>query len=494
MRGLAALLDSLRLGTIGSGSDADIHQIEGEGDKVQVLTMHVSKGLEFPIVFIAGGLTVRSDDGIQVYHRVDPNQPEKGCRKVIDLTAVTGREEAEKEVVDENKRLYYVALTRARLMLYIPYFPDSGNHRWIGPVSRFVSSSIQQGLLTANDSPLPVAWHQVTHKPVQTVDRVAGLNDSGQPRNLLPVGDLLPVQTDFRQRKISLESFSSIGHRLGQMSKVTSPPSVFSLTEAVGRDVDEPAEPASSLSIGPDPSDELPGGTRMGSMFHHIFEHIDFQAVTDGPADIMAVDSVQAVVASAMALYRIEPHWAPRIARIVAVTLRTPIQVDGAALVLGRLTLSQRRHELEFYFPFVERFPPGDRVPGCSLSEDACGEMVMRGFIDLIFTWRDRYYIADWKSNRLANGYDYAPMAAEIAAAGYDLQYRIYSIATLRWLTQRLGDRFDPQRHFGGVFYIFIRGAGTGGHGGVFHVTPEQLLPLESLQAAIHEQIAGLQW
>ena len=229
-------------------------------------------------------------------------------------------------------------------------------------------------------------------------------------------------------------------------------------------------------------------------MFHHIFENIDFQAVMDGPADILAKDGARLVIASAVALYRIEPRWTPQIARMVAATLRTPIDVNGTSLVLGRLTPAQRQHEMEFYFPLMAPLPTNIWVPGCTASDDPCREMFIRGFIDLVFSWQGRYYIADWKSNWLEEGYHQAAMARGMASAGYERQYQLYTIATLRWLKRQLGDRFDPRHQFGGAFYIFIRGMGAGGQYGIFHVTPEQLLPLEALQETIQKQIAGLQW
>jgi exodeoxyribonuclease V beta subunit len=82
-------------------------------------------------------------------------------------------------------------------------------------------------------------------------------------------------------------------------------------------------------------------------------------------------------------------------------------------------------------------------------------------------------------------------MAREMTSAGYELQYQLYTIATLRWLGRQLGDQFDPLRHFGGALYLFIRGMGGGGRDGVFHVTPEQLLPQETLEESIHRQMAG---
>lgn len=493
--GVVALLDSLRLSDMGAGSDDDIHQIEDEGDKVQILTMHVSKGLQFPVVFIAGGLTVRSDGGIQVYHTADPAHPEQACRKVIDLTASTGKAQAEKENEDENKRLYYVALTRSRFKLYVPYYPDSRNYSWRGPICRFVSHSIGQMFPNAGEPPATGSgWHKVTFHVAGASGTIPARDDSGEKPVRMVAGHLLPAQTDFRRRKISLESFSSIGHRMVQSRDTVGRAAAFRLVDAVRREDDEPLAVLPPESMDPDLSDGLPGGTRMGSMFHHIFEHIDFRSVMDGPVDLLADDGARLVIESALALFRIEPRWAPPIARMVAATLRMPIGDNGPSLFLGRLGPDQRRHEMEFYFPLVEPLPKRLRVPGCRLSGNLCGEMVIRGFIDLVFLWQGRYYIADWKSNRLEDGYGQSAMAEEITRAGYELQYQLYTIATLRWLKRYLGDRFDPHHHFGGAFYLFIRGIGSGGQNGVFHVAPEQLLPLEALEQAIQKKIAGLQW
>jgi exodeoxyribonuclease V beta subunit len=118
----------------------------------------------------------------------------------------------------------------------------------------------------------------------------------------------------------------------------------------------------------------------------------------------------------------------------------------------------------------------------------------VRGFIDLVFTWQDCFYIADWKSNRLAQGYHQDAMAREMKAAGYDLQYQLYSLSTLRWLRQRLGGRFDPQHHFGGVYYLFIRGMGGKADEGAFHVPAQQLLPVEALEETIIKRIADIPW
>ncbi|MDE2288664.1 MAG: PD-(D/E)XK nuclease family protein, partial [Burkholderiales bacterium] len=85
----------------------------------------------------------------------------------------------------------------------------------------------------------------------------------------------------------------------------------------------------------------------------------------------------------------------------------------------------------------------------------------MKGFIDLVFVHRGRWWIADWKSNHL--GYDaaaYARPALALAMAehGYHLQYLLYTVALHRYLRNRLPD-YDYERDVGGCLWLFIRGA-----------------------------------
>jgi exodeoxyribonuclease V beta subunit len=490
--GMAALLDSLRTASTGAGADADIHQIEEEGRKVRILTMHVAKGLEFPIVFIAGGLTANIAAGLRVYHTTDPEHPSNGFRKVFDLTAETGEEQAAKEKIDEDKRLYYVALTRACLKLYIPYCPIRHNALWVGPICKFVSNAIETSFDPSGADQAGFSWHATNADALRPLP-------PGKPGPMISAtpdlpAPLLPAQADFRDRKLALESFSSIHHRIGKDVDAAGKLEEFSLSDAPGREVDEPAESAALEPLPLESDDPLPGGTRMGSMFHHIFENIDFSAVAEGPEDLATLPGAGEIIAAAMARYRVDSRWMPQIAAMVAGTLKTPFNLDGDSITLGRLAPRKRRHEMEFFFPLAEPMPKDLRLPGCEAVQGACNQLVLRGFIDLVFEWRGRYYIADWKSNRLPDGYGQAAMGREMAAAGYELQYRLYTLAALRWLQHLLGERFDPQRHFGGALYLFIRGIGTGGQDGVFHVAAEELLPRTRLQDMIRSQIAGLKW
>jgi exodeoxyribonuclease V beta subunit len=100
----------------------------------------------------------------------------------------------------------------------------------------------------------------------------------------------------------------------------------------------------------------------------------------------------------------------------------------------------------------------------------------MRGFIDLIFEHNGQYFLVDYKSNRLGNHLkDYAPDKLPLAMEEhqYFLQYHIYCVALHRYLEQRL-QNYDYEKHFGGVFYLFLRGMHPDyPHNGIFYDKPD---------------------
>jgi exodeoxyribonuclease V beta subunit len=100
----------------------------------------------------------------------------------------------------------------------------------------------------------------------------------------------------------------------------------------------------------------------------------------------------------------------------------------------------------------------------------------MTGFIDLVIEWQGRFYLLDYKSNWLGNDLDaYAQPQLQQAmlAHHYPIQYLFYVLALHRYLGQRLAD-YDYDRHFGEVYYLFLRGMDprTGNAYGVFRERP----------------------
>ena len=158
-------------------------------------------------------------------------------------------------------------------------------------------------------------------------------------------------------------------------------------------------------------------------------------------------------------------------------------------MIIGHLKKEDRIHEVEFYYPFSLPVDKELKIPDCEIERGHNG--FIRGFVDLVFRYKEKYFIADWKSNRIDAGYDLKALENNMNNVGYHLQYKLYTIAVLRWLTQALGDRFDPDKQFGGIFYFYLRGMGSGSGNGIYYVAPGDVGRLQHLEEEISNQIAG---
>jgi exodeoxyribonuclease V beta subunit len=111
---------------------------------------------------------------------------------------------------------------------------------------------------------------------------------------------------------------------------------------------------------------------------------------------------------------------------------------------------------------------------------------MLKGFIDLVFEHEGKYYVLDWKSNHLGNeveAYHGERLASAMAEHRYDLQYQLYALALHRFLQSRLAD-YDYNKHFGGVYYLFLRGMNGKAQHGIFNAKPSQAM-LEELDLLI---------
>jgi exodeoxyribonuclease V beta subunit len=85
---------------------------------------------------------------------------------------------------------------------------------------------------------------------------------------------------------------------------------------------------------------------------------------------------------------------------------------------------------------------------------------LLTGFIDLIFEDNGKYYLIDYKTNKLNSGYDDKQCQKAMLAHRYDLQAMIYLLALHRLLSTRL-PHYDYEQHMGGAIYWFIRASNT---------------------------------
>ena len=227
----------------------------------------------------------------------------------------------------------------------------------------------------------------------------------------------------------------------------------------------DPAEPVVREEEAASGIFAFPRGTKAGTCLHEMFEALDFTGTNAAAMETLVAEKLRAHGFA-------DPAHPAAIGDMLRRTLAVPL--GPAGLTLARVPQSDRLNELEFYFPLKKLEAPQLRAVFARWMTPAGGEFAaklerlnfdpvggfLKGFIDLVFRFEDRFYLVDWKSNHLGNRVeDYGPEALrhEMGRHYYILQYHLYTVALHQYLALRLPG-YDYEKHFGGVRYVFIRG------------------------------------
>jgi exodeoxyribonuclease V beta subunit len=437
--------------------DSFTHPVaEGSKERVQLMTMHVSKGLQFPVVFVFGNFS-RSSKGPDYYrfHREDDGRQ----RVVWDFEKSDHEHEKAHffEEEAENQRLYYVALTRAEKLLYVAHYQLSLRHlRCFGS---FLSEKLDE--CCGPDSGLDVCW---VDGEAMAQDLRAGASEVLSPyepvKNALAQAssptEVSPDSGDKTGRCLAdsilkLKSFSGLS-RL-QKELPTQGFSLNPLSPSSQPADDEQTEMETALIPGLLPVGEsdisvLPGGTETGNLIHELFEKLDWVLLCNMGEEHLA-DMVQAE-----SIFRnygiVEPQQRQTALLMVKKTLTTPLlQLQNRCLL--EIPEAERFHELDFIF---------DPTFGGQAEKSPYFDL-LRGAVDIVFRYQGLYYIGDWKTNSL-HDYTQAGLDEAMSGGNYLLQADIYRQAVCAWLSSK---GLDADRVYGGTFYFFVRGIDNSGLG-----------------------------
>ncbi len=430
-----------------SGEDEGrLMRLESDASRVRLVTIHASKGLEYPVVFcpfLWDGALFKPGEQWALCHEGEGN--------VLDLGSPdfeARRAKAREERLAEKLRLLYVALTRPKSACFIAW----------GEVKEMASSAL--GWLLAGGSERQRAAAELQGEiaalcaagPAAQMDWAAALSSEAAaapaPAEAAPVPQL-----------------ANLTRRLGWQWRMSSFSALTAGVHAEAPDHDgRLAEPLLPL---PEAGrfDTFPAGARAGVCLHALFENWDFCRQDRLGLEAMARKQLLA--------HGFEPSWTEMAADLVEVALATPLGEHGASL--QQVPASQRMVELEFTYrlqPFAWRalaalladprhgLPARFAAAAESLSAEV-GTGYLKGFIDLTCVLDGRHYVLDWKSNRLAS-YGAAELENAMAEEHYYLQALIYCVALHRYLRWRLPS-YDYARDFGGALYLFLRGLPGGG-------------------------------
>lgn len=460
-------------------------RLESDEDAVRIVTIHASKGLEYPVVFCPflqkdAGLKPIKQNGTTVISEVIQYHDAGSYQRVWDLglpPAPDGRQRAKRENLAEKMRLLYVALTRAQHRCYLVsaayHQKNSTPLAWLLQTNKSGAGDPVQAL----DDNKPEAgewkslWNAIAaaavnprtgQSPIAVDDLPTEAGQAWIPDSLqTDTGGPRSCQRTGIHPSWYLSSFSQLSSRILSKQAVLEtdepghdePPAVMDLSTESG-----PVDPPSGIFA-------LPGGARTGECLHQILERFDFGSPTASPANA-------GLVSATMEAYGFfdDSHRAA-VSDMLDRLRMTSLDRDNPDFTLSRIPAGHRLAELEFHLPAAAcdgaRLIHAIRNPASAgqsatvrSSSPAQCHSFLKGFIDLVLKFEDRFYVLDWKSNRLGNrieDYHETAMEQAIAESFYDLQYHLYTLALDKYLRLRLPD-YDFEKHYGGVRYVFLRG------------------------------------
>lgn len=484
---LPALRDWLRTQRMERGGTVERNRrLDSDAAAVQIMTVWVSKGLQYPVVYLpfAFNRNVQQRDTV-LFHTEGQRCLHIGGENSTDHRAVEAlgrREEASDDV-----RLTYVGLTRAQSQVVAWWAPswDEPN----GGLSRLLRGR------APGEAVVPDKCQPPKISDADARDRLQAWADAGGPvledAVLAPPAQVptaappsgLTVRRFHRHIDTTWRRTSYSGLiRAAEAEGVTSEPELVDLDDESG-DIPVHEEVDEGRDM-PSPMADLPTGAKFGSLVHAVLEHADPFA-----PDLTA--ELQRHVEENSLWWPVDV--APDALATALVPLHdTPLGPLAPGATLRRIGLRDRLREINFEFPLaggdvrgaaaeitladvgllVSRHLPTDDVLASyarRLSDGALAAQSLRGYltgsVDAVLRVGSRYLVVDYKTNWLGEpdrpltAADYARprMAEAMLHSDYPLQALLYCVVLHRFLRWRQPG-YDPAQHLGGVLYLFVRG------------------------------------
>ena len=454
-------------------AEEQIVRLESEAALIKVVTIHKSKGLEYPLVllpFVCSLREVKTGDSF-VWHDHDD------CPALDLQPSAFALAQAERERLQEDMRLLYVALTRARHACWLGIADLKDGQRKCSGLHKSAFGYVLAGSEAIGGETLRTRLealrdgHPDIH--IETLPLVA------DARRHQPAAQAAPDQAAREYRGVSVEpwwiaSYSALKVAEAEHTSRPSAPETAHqdvLVEAAAEQIEPrmPAKADAAASI-----HTFPRGAEPGTFLHGLLEG----AAEEGFASAAGMPPALAEAIAQRCQRRGWQAWSEALKAWLPGFLTAALPLpEGGTLSLAALAGTDAvRAELEFWFEAnrvdtraLDRLVTAHTLNGAPrppLLPDRLNGM-LKGFIDLVIEHDGRFYIVDYKSNWLggdASAYTVEAMRDSVLHSRYDLQYAIYTLALHRQLRARLPG-YDYAQHVGGVLYLYLRGVGGAGHG-----------------------------
>lgn len=468
-----------QLAQSGQAGEEQILRLESDEQLVKVVTIHKSKGLEYPLVFLPFICSAKPVDGKRLplaYH------DEHGQAHVTLSPTREQIDQADDERLAEDLRLLYVALTRAQHACWLGIGDLKRGNQKNSVLHRSALGYLLGGGHPLSESTdlkrwledLQLGCESIAYPPMPEPEAI----DFVPPVNVAPLrAELIPTRKAAENWWIASYSALRISDTL---------PSAPDSAQAQKLYDDERLDPEAPREVSANSGDihRFPRGPNPGTFLHGLLDWA-------GREGFGQVDAAMILDIVARRCNRRDWNgWIPTLVDWLQALLALPLLNDEASCHLR--DLQEYQVEMEFWFAShrvdVSRMDAlvREHTHQGAVRAPAQGAVLngmFKGFIDLTFEHQGRYYVVDYKSNWLGvddNAYTREAMDQAILEHRYDLQYVLYVLALHRQLRARLPD-YDYDHHVGGALFVFLRGVHAPSRGCYF-VRPQRAL-IEQLDA-----------
>ncbi|MDB5909206.1 MAG: recB [Massilia sp.] len=467
-----------QLAGIGEGGDERVLRLESDAELVKVVTVHKSKGLEYPLVYLPFAVTARKTDrrNRSFFEFVGAD----GMRRLDLAMSDESLEQVDRARIEEDLRLLYVALTRARHFLWLGVAAVAARKAGENRLHESALGYLLGGGARIAAADLHAHWVRLRGDSetieLKALDMPQGVTMLARAESRPPLVDAAVFGGSF-ERNWSVGSFTSLTRQTGGAPMRAQEETLLE---------EEPNE--APLRTEDAPWHRFPRGSVPGNFLHEQLEWMaqeGFGCVLDAGFDARLGARCE------------RAGWGKRKEDAVAwlrQVATTALPHLGAPLA----ALDGVLPEMEFWFPSRHLHSAAlDQLCAASLLDGEPRPLLperqlhgmLKGFADLVFEHEGRYWVLDYKSNSLGAGdaaYSRAAMAAGMAAHRYDIQGAIYMLALHRLLRSRLGDAYDPAHQLGGAVFLFLRGIANPATRGCYLLEPD-LAMLDGLEQLLDE-------
>ena len=463
-------------------------RLEDDKNAVRLVTIHKSKGLEYPVVFcpfVWEGAQDAKKPELFCFH---DEQNDRRLTCDLDHTEHSGYLAVrQKELLAEESRLLYVALTRAKNRCYFVW----------GNIKNIKNSALYYLLHSAavdypdddnltNESMLErlkclslLAPQDIKISSIEDAAVIPSFGTAQSPANLM--GRQFNGNIDQSWKIASFTYLTS--------AKKIQPEEMLPIAEE-----EYPGHLLNDKETDREDMFSFPRGATAGSLLHEILERVRF--------DKMDAGEIKSVISEKLHKYNYDEKWEPAISRMVVEIARlnlnpgkSPYFGNMDNFSLARIQRGKYLKEMEFYFPLkflsmrkIIKVLEMSKISNLGRqNSDLYGSLnfsdlrgFLKGFIDMVFEYENRFYLLDWKSNYLGENYaDYSPdlLKNYMSKSSYVLQYLIYVVALDEYLQTRVKN-YSYENNFGGVYYVFLRGISSNAaeNNGVYFDRPDLAL------------------